>query len=419
MPTDLRYGSDLSLELEVDEDTLLAHFQPPEVEAIDDLSAAVSAALIDPIDFPPLVQATVSGDRIAIALDHDVAQAPAIVAGTIHTLLEGDVQPEEIVILQTPAAAEAGDPRVLLQNDIAAKVELITHDADDRETLMYVATSSDGNAIYINKHLGDADLVIPIGCLHLEESLGYFGMHSGLFPEFADRETQQRYNAPQEVPQAGPWEQRRRESEEVAWLVGISFTIQVLPGPGDTIYEVLAGLPKEVYRIGHAMCERVWRHTLPEQAGIVVAAIEGGESRQSWENVARALSAASAAVEPGGAIALCTDLTALPGPALAQFGGDEDLAAGLREVSRDKSPDALFAAEWLKARERASIYFLSRLDDAVVERLGASAISDPGDIERLSGRRGACIVLANAENTIASPQGEPPSEVSAAMSGHE
>ena len=36
--------------------------------------------------------------------------------------------------------------------------------------------------IYIDRLLHDADLVIPIGCLRHDESLGYFGIASGIFP---------------------------------------------------------------------------------------------------------------------------------------------------------------------------------------------------------------------------------------------
>ena len=63
---------------------------------------------------------------------------------------------------------------------------MAVHDPVDRVQLSYLAASTEAKPIYVNRALSDADLVIPIGCLHPEGALGYFGVYSGIFPAFSD-----------------------------------------------------------------------------------------------------------------------------------------------------------------------------------------------------------------------------------------
>ena len=58
------------------------------------------ARLRQPLQFPPLAQAAVPGDKVALALDRGVPQAPAIVAGAIAVLMSAGVLPEDITLLR-------------------------------------------------------------------------------------------------------------------------------------------------------------------------------------------------------------------------------------------------------------------------------------------------------------------------------
>ena len=109
---------------------------------------------------------------------------------------------------------------------------------------------------------------------------------------------------------------RRHEADEVAWWLGVLMSIQIVPAAGGSVLHVLAGAPESVHRRGNALCREAWSCQVPRRAELVVAAIEGDRGQQSWENVGRALAAASRAVTDDGAIALCTELADRPGPAL-------------------------------------------------------------------------------------------------------
>ena len=75
MPSILRYGADSSVAFDLPADVLLAECDAPRGQPLDDPAAAVAAALDDPIEFPPLAQAVVPGDLVALAVEPGLPQA--------------------------------------------------------------------------------------------------------------------------------------------------------------------------------------------------------------------------------------------------------------------------------------------------------------------------------------------------------
>jgi hypothetical protein len=105
MPFELKYGDSGVLEIDLPADSILGDFSSPRGTPLDDPAAAVAAAVSDPLEFPRLQEATIPGDRVVLAVDRGVPQMPAVVAGVIHTLLEGGADPTDIEI-----ALAAGEP---------------------------------------------------------------------------------------------------------------------------------------------------------------------------------------------------------------------------------------------------------------------------------------------------------------------
>jgi len=59
------------------------------------------------------------------------------------------------------------------------------------------------------------------------------------------------------------------------------------------------------------------------------------------------------------------------------------------------------ANQLARAQEQASVYFLSRLDEELLEQLGIAAVADAAEVARLLRRHSSCIVLSNAQNAVA------------------
>lgn len=408
MSQELRYGAGCSVRLDLPHEAVLADFSTMSADPLDDPAAATAAALAHPLGFPALAQAVTPGDRIVLALDQGVPQAGAVLSGILHTLLGGETEPEQITIVRArDQFLSAADLAAVIPGQVAELICIKTHDPHDKSGLAYLAAARDGKPIYLNRDICDADIVLPISALRLESSPGYVGVHGGLFPAFADEETQQRFR----VAASSDWEahrrQRREEATEAAWLLGVQFTIQVVPGPGTSVLHILAGDAHEVEQRGRALCEAAWARHTPRRASLVVATIEGGPDQQTWDNFARALFSAARVVADEGTIVLCTDLECRPGPALQRLAapgpdvrgqGQDDRV--LRQIRRDRSADALSASLLIETRERARVCLLSRLDGNVVEELGVGYVADGKEIERLSRQHESCILLANADHAI-------------------
>ena len=402
MPCVLPYGLQSQLGLDLPDETLLAVFDEPHGRPLTDPAAGVARALDDPLNFPALSLATVPGDRIALALEPSVPQAATLVAATGNYLVEHGASPDHLAVLVTPAGgANEGDPRALLPDAWREEVTLETHAPETTGTLSLLGSNHEGKPVYMNRTLLDADLVVPIGCIRHQPTIGYYGRYGGLFPAFADVQTQSRFHKP---PPASARRQhrakQREEIDEIGWMLGTQFTVQALPGGGEQLLDVLAGDIREVFRAGSSDYAQAWTFQAPRRANLVIASISGGRDQQTWQNVARALAAASCVAADGGAIALCTELAADPGPAISGLSRLEDREQALKNIRREHAADAAEAIELVRATEQAKVYLLSRLDETLVEDLGIAHIDDPGDVARLARRHDSCIVLSNAQYVI-------------------
>lgn len=400
MEAKLAYGKSAALKLDLPEEKLLASYGPPAGEPLDDIVAAVAAAMLDPIGYPPLTQAVVSGDRIAIPVDPAVPRPQLLIAGLVGPLCEAGIAPADITILGTTAPEDKKkDLRNELPEEIAKLVGFVIHDPTDREGLGFVATSSDNQPIYLNRAIQDADVVFPIGCLRPQSALAYHGIHTVLFPTYADAETMARYHKASNEDSDVARRRRTEESKEAAWLLGLNATIQVIPGGGNSILQILAGDLQMVQEEGLRRVAAVHRHEVCKQAQLAIVGVDGDASHQTWENVARAVNAGLSAVVDGGIVAVCCELETPPtaDSALRQLAWEHDVPLAGHTIRGQRSADAVAAAQLLAAREQANLFLLSRLEEDVVSELGFAPIDEAEDINRLCSRCESCILISAAQ----------------------
>lgn len=390
----LRYGDGRVIDLDLADDNLLADWTGPRGDAIDDPVAAVAAALADPIEFPPLTQATAPGDRIAIAIGDVVPQADAIVAGIVHELLAGYAEAKNITIVLPEGLRP---PVELLSGADREAIEVRVHEADSRDELAYLAAASDGEPIYFNRALVDADIVIPIGSFRANETLAYYGVHGGLFPAFADANTQRRFRVYRNNSSLEAQQRRQAEADEAAWVLGVLFTVQVIPGRGNGLLSVLAGHSAAVEREGNERVAAAWGFETPRKADLVIASIEGGAEEQTWDNFARALHAAKRIADDEAVIVLCTEIAQSPGAALQQLQEFDSVDAP--DLLDSSEPDGISAALLALTRDDARVLLLSQLDQDTVEDLGMGFVDDAEAVKRLTRQFESCILLGAAHRT--------------------
>lgn len=402
---ELRFGTSKRVRLDAATAARVHWCDVPRGQPIADVAAAVDEALAAPLDYPPLVQAATPGDKVALALDRGVPGACAIVARTISALVSAGVRPADITLLQTEAGAAIADrdPLELVVPEIRQSIASHVHDPAHREALGYLGASAAAKPIYINRWLHDADLVIAIGCLRLAGTPDYHGVHTTIFPAFSDRESQARFRSVK--PGKRDAIRLDRQAAEATWLLGLQFTIQVVPGENDAVLHVLAGGLDAVAAAGERLSQQAWSCAVPSRAALTVATIDGDASQQTWENVGRALASTARAVDDEGAILLLTDLSDAPGAAVQQLAGSEDLDRAIHAIEQEALPDGRAALELARALQRGKVYLVSGLDEDTVESLGLLPV-EAGDVARLVARYESCCILPGAQYAQAHAAGD-------------
>jgi nickel-dependent lactate racemase len=405
--TVLRYGTDSSVALPFAAGVPLEQSGTPQGEPLADPAVAVAAALEQPLEYPPLAQTTTPGDRVVVALGSGLPQVAQVTAAVVRALMVSGVDSDGITILQNESdVAGLDNPLGLIPGPASERIRLLSHDPANRRNLAYLAASEGGEPILLNRLLTDADVVLPVGCMQREHSAGYFGIHTTIYPEYSDQQTQARFRKHDRFTGNGHHRELQHEVNHVAWLLGVNFSLQVVPAAGDGILHVLAGQSDVVRRQCRELYRAAWNRSVAQRANLVVAAIEGGQRQQTWENLGRVLEGAAGLVEEDGAIAVCCDLAAAPGPALQRLIGAPSREEAVRQIRRENPRDALPALQLARTLETNRIYLLSRLDPGLVEDLEMIPIAGPEELARLAQRNDSCLILANAVRAMVHVEGE-------------
>jgi nickel-dependent lactate racemase len=364
-----------------------------------DAAAAAFRALKAPLNYPSLADGTVPGDRLAIAVDDTLPSLASIVRGTIDAAIVAGIEAEAIFVVATSAAA-LNAVRGELTHCASEGIQFVRHDPDDQTNLCFAGTILKGERLLVNRTIFEADIVLPIGCARLPEC-GDGGLFSSLFPRFSDAETISRFRVPAHFDTANGQAAARRRIEEAGWLLGVPLVIEVVPGGEGSVAAVVAGEPRAVAAHCEQLCRQRWAFTASRRASLVIASITGDATEQSWDNIGRALAAADGLVGPCGAVAICSDLDAQLGASLAQLSGNSDWEAFERAAHRSHESDSRAAWQLARALQRGPVYFLSQLEDEVVEELGLAPIADFEQLARLASHHESCIVLDDSQYAVA------------------
>jgi hypothetical protein len=397
--TTLRFGEQTRFELALDDYTVLSAASVAPV--VSDPAAAVRAALAAPAGYPPVAAATVPGDRVAIALQAGAPQAASVLRGAIGALLEAEVSPAMITVVSENAIEGREELVRELSAMGAAAAKFGVHDPDDEQGLAMVGVTAHGEPLRLNRTLAEADFVLPIGVGRMggngtsdEEKF------SGLFPQFSSRQSAERSRL--QALSDAPKDHRRRTAEinEAGWLLGVGMTISIVPGAAGSVAAVVAGDPETVARSSAQQMREIWERPIERRADLVIAALAGNHREQTWENVAAALTAATALVDSGGAIALCTELDELPTGPLELLREAVDFGEVQRELARHHAVEAHAAMVLAHALESGPVYLRSRLAADVVESLGMTPIEDDEELSRLAAGRDHCVVIEEAQRIV-------------------
>ncbi len=410
METAIRYGTagDISgrwERLEVVADCGCRHRS-----TVADVASAARRAVSQPLEFPPIGRSVIPDDRVTVLLDADVPRGEEIAAAVVGELLQAGVKPQSITLLESDRkrTTEVGNLQTALSEHHAQQIRHVAHNPDAADQMAFLTALESGTPIRLNRSIVDADMVIPIGRVRPPGSPGYFGIYSPLFPAFSDRQTICSYlQNPAPGSSRRPRRKRFHAAKQVAWLLGVQFTVQVIPGAGGGVLQILAGQIDAVRRRAQSLYTAAWQHEVATQAALVVATVGSRRGVDGQFDLIRAIRLATPLVEPGGAILVCSEIdTLMPHSA---FSGELQPEPAGNTPSCEMSPGGNRSAPATRsslqytlqqALERASVYLLSNLPAELVEQLGMAPVANDVEAARLLGHFPSCIVLRDAPDLL-------------------
>ncbi|MCA9008504.1 MAG: DUF2088 domain-containing protein [Planctomycetaceae bacterium] len=365
-----------------------------------DLSVAEMCrqALLSPIGLPEVTRCVVPGDTIGIVIDPetpDLIEVLTTVCEQLQSVPEGGVT---LQLLLPPDPAHAGWTALVDQLPLHLRQQLTVHGHDPEETdqLSYLASSAAGDRVYLNRRISDADLLITIGVICFDSLLGYRGTTSCIFPAFSDTYAIQQARTlghPELTPeQPRPW---RQLVDEVGWLLGTQFCVQIVPGSGDRPLAVLAGLPDDVMVAGKELVEQVWNLPSGRQFDSIVLSVPASAS-SGWKQFGNAVELATKLIPQNGRIIVVADLPVPEGPGAMMLRRSLEPEELLKPLRREPVDDSVEITQLIHALRHARVYLYSNIPSDIVEELGIIAIEDAAELQKLTTAAGSCAALPHA-----------------------
>lgn len=360
---------------------------------VRDARAAVVEALDHPVRFEEFRRALTPDDRIALAVDESLPQLPALIAGVLEYLAGAGIPPSAVT-----AVSPAGSDQLWINElpDTMADLQTEVHQPADRNKLSYLAATKEGHRIYLNRTLVDADQAIVLTGRGYDPLLGYSGAVGAIYPTLADSDSV-RSLTPKLSPQTAPdgaWPVVA-EANEVAWLLGSPFFVQVIEGAGDEIEGVVAGFADTAAEGARRLNDR-WKSAAGEAAETVVVALSGDPHRHDFAALARAAATGARAVKPGGTVIVLSEADPELGGATDVLRRTDDPPEAVRALFREKPADAAAAVQWAWAAGRAKLYVASEIRPTTVEEMFAIPLGGPKDVQVLLDTGGRTLIVPDA-----------------------
>lgn len=394
----LPYGNDQRFEFEIDSERLVAEQAAPRPNSLykDELRAVLRA----PVDFPSIDQAVIPGDRVTVALDRHTPEAAGLVAGIWEVLSPRGIEAEKFTIIQpaTRLESQLPDPRSELPEEVRAQARWLLHDPVRKDGCVYLASTATGERVYMARDVVEADFLMSAGPIAFDPLMGYRGTNSVFYPGLSSAEAMQRTQGQGHL-ELGPNESRplRELVDEVGWLLGNPFAIQVIPAATGGVSRVLAGVCDPVLAAGKKLLAERWHIEVNERPEVVIAAIDHESGPHAWEQLGAAVQVARNLVARGGKIVVLSDLQADLPEGLEMIRSSENARDAIRPLRKTAPPDLVCATQLASAADWARIYLLSGLEDDVVDELFLTPVSNETEVRRLLKDETRCLFLEAAQ----------------------
>ncbi len=317
MQVKLAYGR-AGLQVDVPDDPTTV-VEPVYVPGLADERQAVTQALRQPIESPPLRSLVQKDQQVAIAVCDITRAMPS--SRVLPVLLQelSHVPAERIVILVATGTHRPNTEEELegmLGRQIVQRYRVVNHDSSDASTLTHLGETPDGIPIWLNRIWTESDIRITTGFVEPHFFAGFSGGPKLVAPGLAGLETVMHLHGPEVIADPhSTWGEIENNPihkaiRYIARLSQVSFSLDVTLNEDHQITAVFGGQQRAAHQAG---CEFVRRTAMTEVRHpfeVVVTTNSGYPLDLNLYQAVKGMSAAARIVRPGGSIicaAECSD----------------------------------------------------------------------------------------------------------------
>lgn len=294
-------------------------FLPDSPAALSDPQANFNAVIQNPLNSPPFL--SVAKDALSAALAEG-RKPRVVIAVADHTrpvpdrllvpwLADQLELPDECITILIGTGTHRGstpDEINRMFGSAAARFNVVNHDCQSQQDLVFVGKSSCGGECWLNRHWVEADLRITTGFIEPHFYAGFSGGSKALIPGIAGLQTVRHFHRASLIDSPDvTWAKiegnpLQKLTREMAALCPPHFVVNVTLNRDKEITGIFAGELVAVHNFGSKVSLEEATVRVSRRYPIVITTNSGYPLDQNFYQTVKGLSAASRLVEPGGLI---------------------------------------------------------------------------------------------------------------------
>lgn len=347
-------------------------------------SQLVAEAMADPVGGIKLQELVKDKQNIVIIASDHTRPVPSkvIMPPMLAAIREGNPDADITILISTGCHRETTKEELIAKfgEAIVAREKIVIHDCDDTENLVNIGTLPSGGQCIVNRIAVEADLLLAEGFIEPHFFAGFSGGRKSVLPGIAARETVLANHCSEFIAhpcaRTGILESNPIHADMLwaAKQAKLRYVVNVvLNGEKQVIYAV-AGELEAAHKKGTDFLSSLCG-VETEPADIVISTNGGYPLDQNVYQAVKGMTAAEAAVKEGGVIIMLADSSdGLGGDHFYHQLADEKDINKTMELFLSRSRNETVPDQWqsqifIRILQKATVIYISQMDDAIVEAM--------------------------------------------------
>lgn len=183
-----------TINIDLPDRNVMAILRSADFDPVINEAEAVRSSLNAPIGDEPLSSVASRKSRITIVVSDYTRATPnkILIPPVIEAIKKAGRRTDDLKILVAYGlhrSASKDELKEFLGGETLEEIEVINHDAEDEESIIYLGETSFRTAVYVNRLIVESDLVVLTGLIEPHFFAGYSGGRKSILPGVTGKET--------------------------------------------------------------------------------------------------------------------------------------------------------------------------------------------------------------------------------------